>query len=210
MKVNEYFLSIQGEGWFAGHIVLFVRLSGCNRRCSWCDTEFDSGEELSVDELVNIINNTKADIIVWTGGEPLLQYEGIKKVHNLVNANKRVTEEKIFHLETNGDLLTKEILMDNTFDYIACSPKIKETAAKVKRLYEEAGLNNLFDIKVVTEAEEEGMDMIEYATLLMPLTTEDSEANQKIKQNVWELCIEKKIKYCPRLHYEVWGSKRGV
>ena len=59
----------------AGRAAIFIRLSKCNLRCSFCDTEFDSGTEMSVEEIHQAISDYPAQFIVWTGGEPTLQLD---------------------------------------------------------------------------------------------------------------------------------------
>ena len=73
LVVNEIFYSLQGEGARAGRPSIFIRLSKCNLRCSFCDTEFDSGEEMTLQEMLNEIKKYGCKWIVWTGGEPTLQ-----------------------------------------------------------------------------------------------------------------------------------------
>ena len=198
-KINEMFNSIQGEGRYAGIPVLFIRLSGCTRTCEFCDSKYHiTGEEINNREFARIINKFKANTIVWTGGEPLLYMKEIYYLHNLY-------KDKIsFHLETNGDLITEiDDKVRKRFDYICVSPKDLETAKKV---YEHG---NYDDIKVVTDLKM-NKELIKYATMLMPLTTGDKDKDLKTQQNVWNYCIKYKIRYCPRVHVDVWGSKRGV
>lgn len=73
MKVNEIFYSIQGEGFRAGHPSIFIRLTGCDMTCGFCDTEFESGKEMSNEEILEYIKRWPCKWIVWTGGEPMLQ-----------------------------------------------------------------------------------------------------------------------------------------
>ena len=81
MKVNEIFYSIQGESSFMGWPCVFVRLTGCNLRCSYCDSEyaFYEGKEMSIPEVLQAVAEYQARLILVTGGEPLLQ----KTVHDL-------------------------------------------------------------------------------------------------------------------------------
>ncbi len=118
MKVNEIFKSIQGESSWQGYPCVFIRLSGCNLRCSWCDTKYayENGNEMSINEIINIVEadprvcpKIKGEhigsplLIEITGGEPLLQeevYELSKKLLN-VGANGR---SPILLVETNGSI----------------------------------------------------------------------------------------------------------
>ena len=100
MKVNEFFYSIQGESSWAGFPCVFVRLTGCNLRCSYCDTQYayDAGDELIIDDIVTQVAEYHCPLVEITGGEPLLQEETPILVGNLLDRGHRVL------LETNGSL----------------------------------------------------------------------------------------------------------
>lgn len=101
LKVNEIFNSFQGEGVYAGTPATFLRLSGCNLNCSFCDTDFKDYDELTVSMVKNIIvenmEKHKTDILVITGGEPLLQYDEVNQLINQLNYKVQV--------ETNGTII---------------------------------------------------------------------------------------------------------
>jgi len=105
LKINEIFYSIQGESTFAGERCVFVRLTGCNLRCTYCDTEyaFYDGNEFSVDSIIETIKSFNCNLIEITGGEPLLQNE----VNNLMTklCDKRFT----VLLETSGSLSIEKV-----------------------------------------------------------------------------------------------------
>ena len=84
MKINELFYSIQGESSFAGRTCAFIRLTGCNLRCAWCDTQyaFYEGNEMSIPEIMRSIAAYPTRLALVTGGEPMLQ----KDVHELFAA----------------------------------------------------------------------------------------------------------------------------
>ncbi|HKV53831.1 MAG TPA: radical SAM protein [Candidatus Binataceae bacterium] len=84
LRVNEIFFSIQGESTWAGSPCVFVRLTGCNLRCSWCDTEyaFHEGTHSSIAEIVERVRSFDCGLVEVTGGEPLLQ----KGIHALFGA----------------------------------------------------------------------------------------------------------------------------
>lgn len=111
MKVNEIFYSLQGEGYHSGTPAVFVRFSGCNLRCPFCDTQHEEGIELSEAEIVEAVKTYPASLVVVTGGEPAMQLtEGL--VDALHAAGKYVS------VETNGTLpLPKNV------DWITLSPK---------------------------------------------------------------------------------------
>lgn len=100
MKVNEVFYSIQGESSYAGLPCVFVRLTGCNLRCSYCDTRhaYEEGEERTIAEVIESVSRFPAHLVEVTGGEPLLQEETVPLIAALVQRQYRVL------LETNGSL----------------------------------------------------------------------------------------------------------
>ena len=100
LRVNEIFKSIQGESSYAGIPCVFVRLTGCNLRCSYCDTTYayDEGAEISVNEILSTIKGYGCKNVCITGGEPLLQ-TNVTKLINLLKKNYY----KIF-VETGGSI----------------------------------------------------------------------------------------------------------
>jgi 7-carboxy-7-deazaguanine synthase len=100
MKINEIFYSLQGEGNWSGLPNIFIRTTGCNLRCSFCDTKYayDSGEEMSIEAILDNISKYSCKYICITGGEPLLQNE----IMNLINA--LLKRKYQICLETNGSI----------------------------------------------------------------------------------------------------------
>ena len=98
VRVNEIFASIQGEGTRAGDLCAFVRLTGCNLRCAYCDTAyaFHEGEDLSVDEVLTRLSDLGLPLVCVTGGEPMLQREAVPMLQALVERGYCVL------LETSG------------------------------------------------------------------------------------------------------------
>lgn len=111
MRVNEIFYSIQGEGAHSGEAAIFVRLSGCNLKCSFCDTEHQPYQDLTEDEICAEIAKYPASLVVITGGEPTLQLTEtlIGKIHEL---------SKTVAIETNG---TRPV--PRGVDWVTVSPK---------------------------------------------------------------------------------------
>jgi organic radical activating enzyme len=114
LKVHSMFLTIQGEGPYSGYQAVFIRLSGCNLACHFCDTEFDSFDILSVDEILERVMAIKctAKLVVLTGGEPFRQNIALLCKALLLN-------NLIVQVETNGTLYT-DIPKDVQ---LVCSPK---------------------------------------------------------------------------------------
>ena len=99
MQITEIFKSIQGESTYAGLPCIFVRLTGCNLRCTWCDTEhaFFGGEDVSLDEVVKRVSSLGGKLVEITGGEPLLQREVYPLMDRLLQKGYDVM------LETSGE-----------------------------------------------------------------------------------------------------------
>jgi 7-carboxy-7-deazaguanine synthase len=101
LEVSELFFSIQGESSFAGYPCVFIRLSGCNLRCNYCDASYtykESGKKLPLSEILQFVNNYPNAIVEITGGEPLLQKNSLVLMQSLLDLGKTVL------LETNGSL----------------------------------------------------------------------------------------------------------
>ncbi|MGH7813098.1 MAG: radical SAM protein [Candidatus Binataceae bacterium] len=95
LHINEIFYSIQGESTQAGRACVFVRLTGCNLRCKWCDTEyaFYEGRKMRVAEIAGIIGGYRCDLAEITGGEPLLQEGVYPLVRMLLDSGQTVMVE---------------------------------------------------------------------------------------------------------------------
>ena len=100
MRVNEIFYSIQGESTYQGRPCTFVRLTGCNLRCRYCDTTYayEEGEELEIEEVLRRLSAYPCRLVEITGGEPLLQEDVYPLMQGLL------VEEYEVLLETNGSL----------------------------------------------------------------------------------------------------------
>src|SRR3982751_2536492 len=98
LTINEIFHSIQGESSHAGQLCVFVRLTACDLRCSWCDTPyaFHEGRKMSIDEVVAAVDAHQCSLVEITGGEPLLQEDVYPLMERLLAAGRTVM------LETGG------------------------------------------------------------------------------------------------------------
>lgn len=169
-KINEIFYSLQGEGFYTGVPAVFVRFSGCNLRCSFCDTDFSSYTEMSEEQIVEEVLKYPTTHVVLTGGEPMLQIT--EKLLNLLAANKRKVQ-----IETNGTLP----LPEGPIAWVTCSPK--HAALRIQRIDE---------LKVVYQ----GQDMAQYNALkakvysLQPCDTGDPVKNKEILQKTIRYILE--------------------
>lgn len=118
LDISEIFFSLNGEGLLIGVPTVFVRLSGCNLRCQWCDTAYawNTGTEKGIPDIVKEVKRADNGFCIWvliTGGEPLIQnIDGLTK--NLKKAGYRIG------IETNGSLYKKAL---NTCDFISADLK---------------------------------------------------------------------------------------
>ena len=168
MVVNEIFYSLQGEGRWSGTPAVFLRLSGCNLRCSFCDTDHSGGREMTEEEIREAICRYPASHVVITGGEPSLQL-----TRSLVRLLK--TAGKFVQIETNGTRPLGDVAAE--IDWITCSPK-EGNRPEIERVDE---------LKVVFTGD--NIDDIEYlqdavpapsCRYLQPCDTGDAQKNESI------------------------------
>lgn len=141
-KVNEIFYSLQGEGYYTGTPAIFLRFSGCNRKCSFCDTDHFGFAEMTASEIVEAISAYPSRHLVITGGEPTLQLDS-----DLLRAIK--AERFYVQIETNGTLpVPVEV------DWVTCSPKDAPW-----------GIDRIDELKVVYQAQD-----VEQLAAMLPAT----------------------------------------
>jgi 7-carboxy-7-deazaguanine synthase len=128
LKVNEIFYSIAGEGIQVGRPMTFVRLAGCNLRCPFCDTEFDSFEERTIAEIVHEVESHPAEWVCITGGEALIQ-EIVTLCRALKDAGYRL------HIESNGTVSPDPRLFD-LIEHWTVSPKQPDISPGFNRITE--------------------------------------------------------------------------
>ena len=169
MKVNEIFYSLQGEGYHSGTAAVFVRFSGCNLRCPFCDTDHEDGREMSEEDIVAQVSAYPASLVVITGGEPSLQLTDtlVEALHHL---------GKTVAVETNGTMP-----LPPNVDWITLSPKesyVSEEASVV--------LKKADELKVVFDGEHEPCEYrgieISHGRFLQPCDTGDAAKNEAIIQ----------------------------
>lgn len=231
MLISEIFHSLQGEGELVGVSSVFVRTSGCNLRCNWCDTPYASwqpeGSQMTVDEIVAAVATYPTKHVVLTGGEPMIAPE----IHELA-----------FQLQENGHHITIETAATVRPRGIACdlaslSPKLAHSAPDSRlddtwrRKHEElrrqpavvadwiAAVPN-YQLKFVVGGEADLAEIEDFLrdtecdiprtkVLLMP---EGVTVEALRERTGWlaQLCKERGYRYAPRLHIELYGNKRGT
>jgi len=212
ININEVFKSIQGEGKSIGKPILFIRLSGCNLRCDFCDTKYHT--EIKYDniseEMLNLLKENKQWCI--TGGEPLLQQEKI--IELIEECNPEWVE-----IETNGTIRPTYILL-NMINQWNISPKNPEHN-KVKNInYIFLDWNNINSYNhiikfVYTDKKNEKFieNIIDKYCLkniyIMPEGSTKKEQENKTKE-VIKYCIKNNYIFSPRIHVLVWDNKKGI
>ena len=108
IKINEIYLSVQGESTHTGLPCIFIRLTGCNLRCSWCDTAyaFHEGKNMSIDEILQKVEDFGIHLVEITGGEPLMQDNVYTLMRRLIKKGYKVM------LETGGSISLERVPKD--------------------------------------------------------------------------------------------------
>lgn len=183
MVINEIFYSLQGEGRHTGTAAIFVRFSGCNQHCPFCDTQHTQGREMTVADICEAIKAFPSRHVILTGGEPSLQL-----TQELVDELHR--RGYYIHVETNGSNH-----LPNGIDWITCSPKfapvVLDSVHEIKLLFSDAESTRrrISELSGMTARER----------YLQPLDTQDGECNEAIlrecvkfiKTNpIWKLSLQ--------------------
>ena len=211
LKVNEIYYSIQGESTFAGKPCVFVRLTYCNLRCSYCDTEyaFYEGEEMSIEEILNEVAKYDCKLVEITGGEPLVQKESIKLMKQLCDKGYRVL------LETGGSLPIEKV--DKRIRIIL-DLKCPSSNMKGKNLYENIDhLKPLDEVKFVIGAREdydwakETIDKYEIDKKCEILFSTVFDQLEPLTLTNWILEDKLNVRFQLQMHKFIWKpEERGV
>ena len=225
MYISETFTSIQGEGILAGVPSFFIRTSGCNLRCRWCDTPYTSwlpeGERVPVSRLLGEAVDSGVRHVVLTGGEPLLQREVGVLTEELRKADFHIT------VETAGTV-------DPAFhcDLLSLSPKTansdppgpagerhrrrRSDIGPIRRLLKRFPQHQLkFVVEDADDLAEilETLDRIGGVAASRVLLMAQGRSAEEVAQRapgVAALCLEHGFRYTPRLHMDLFGGGRGV
>ena len=177
--IVEIFNSIQGEGHHTGTPSIFIRFGGCNLKCSWCDTEFDVWEKMTITEIIKTVEQWPTRRIVYTGGEPAIQDLGplSKELHS---------RGYNIAIETNGTVELK----DGIVDWICVSPKanasfILKKGHELKIVFPQCGMN---------PRQHEGLEFEHF--FIQPMDGQNQKENIELakkfvaKHSQWKLSIQ--------------------
>jgi 7-carboxy-7-deazaguanine synthase len=227
VKIAEIFYSIQGEGTLVGVPSVFIRTSGCNLRCTWCDTPYTSWNPEGADQSLDLILQTtaaySASHVVVTGGEPMIAPQIVPLTERLRGAGFHIT------IETAGTVFAPVAC-----DLMSISPKLENSiphereggrwAAQHDRLRWQPGiLKQLmceypYQLKFVIASPG---DLQEVERMLRELNAPPSRVvlmpegvtrETMHERGLWlaEICKTTGYRFSPRLHVDLWGDKRGV
>jgi len=206
MKSNviEIFDSIQGEGEFIGTLSIFIRFSGCNLKCHFCDTKYSWNEEgkYIIEDVIKYVNdNPHIKHIVITGGEPLLHQNEILEILNHI-------EDKVITIETNGTIIPKKELTHlMLFGLWSVSPKNDKCYIKQ---YDNFG-NVQFKYVIEHLEQIDEIPLTKHQIFIQPNGFREDYSNAC--KELAEYIIEKgyqKIRVLPQFHRIMWGQKRGI
>jgi 7-carboxy-7-deazaguanine synthase len=237
IPINEIFYSLQGEGKLAGMPTIFIRASGCNLRCWFCDSYHTSWEPthawMEIDEILeNIREHERAEHVVLTGGEPLIHDESTDILEQVSDEGYHTT------VETNGT-----IYRDAPIDLVSISPKLASSTPTAERdpkgngewaeRHEQRRFNldalirlvenHPFQLKFVVTGRDDIAEINDLVTrvrteastqvrsqdvLLMPEGQTEAEIDKK-REQVADLAMEHGYRYTPRLHVNLWNDEAG-
>jgi 7-carboxy-7-deazaguanine synthase len=229
MKLAELFYSIQGEGKLIGVPSVFVRASGCNLRCTWCDTPYASwepeGDDVAVDDIARRVLGYGARHVVITGGEPMIMPDVVELCEALGSAGCHLTMETAatVYKPVRIDLASLSPKLSN-------STPIEREGGRFAELHDRQRINlpviqrfidtsPLFQLKFVASGDadiEELQSLLgdlrgwkPVDVLLMPEGTDQATLDGRAD---WlsDVCKRTGFRFCPRLHIALYGHRRGT
>ena len=211
LKINEIFYSIQGESSMAGLPCIFIRLTYCNLRCSYCDTEyaFYEGTNYTIEEILTEIKKYNCNLVEITGGEPLVQKEVLPLMKILSDSGYKVM------VETGGSLSIKEVdqRVKVIMDFKCPSSKMAE-----KNLFENINyLKKNDEVKFVIGNREDYdwsknvIDKYQLTEKCAVLFSNVFSELEPVQLAEWILNDNLKVRFQIQMHKYIWSpTKRGV
>ena len=226
MIVNNIFYSLQGEGFLAGMPSVFVRLAGCPLRCRWCDTKYawaeDAGQQRSIAEIVEAVEQWPCRFVVITGGEPMVNFEIRQLARELRATDRHVT------IETAGIVYIPDV----PCDLMSISPKLSNSVpaeAALATIHKDSRLDlvvlgelianyhyqlkfvvdSVNDVPEIQEVIEQTGNIDPQMVMLMPQAATRDELASKSPM-VAEICKSAGFAFCQRLHILLWDGQGGT
>ena len=211
LKINEIYFSVQGESSYSGLPCIFIRLTYCNLRCTYCDSEYSfyDGKKMKIDEILKEIKKYSCNLVEVTGGEPLLQKNCINLLNELIKNNYDVL------LETSGSLSISDVpdKVINIIDFKCPSSKMDS-----KNMWDNINyLKKNDEIKFVigdridyewTKQKIEEYKLNQICNILMSPVYGEIEPKEIVK---WILEDNLKVRFQIQMHKEIWpADKKGV
>jgi 7-carboxy-7-deazaguanine synthase len=228
MRVAEIYKSVQGEGFLSGVESVFVRTSGCNLRCWYCDTPYASwtpeGEDLSVDEILTRVERLASGHVVLTGGEPMLFAELIPLAAGLRQQQRHITVETAgtLDLPVECDLMSLSPKLANSTpsveradSWASRHDRARHAPHVIRRLVREYAYQVKFVVDSPADCQEVETYLAEFPeidrsrVMLMPQGT-DAETLARHAEWLQPYCREHDLHYCPRKQIERFGLVRGT
>jgi 7-carboxy-7-deazaguanine synthase len=224
LRIAELFYSIQGEGSLVGVPSVFVRTSGCNLRCQWCDTPYTSwkpeGADWTLDRILDEVRAHPAQHVVVTGGEPMIAPQIVGLTERLRDAGMHIT------IETAGtvdqpvacDLMSISPKLSNSTPFDSNWSERHDRLRIQPEVLSELMARYEYQLKFVVAQPvdlQEVRDLVESLqadrerVILMP---EGVSRDIVRERALWisEICKEEGFRFSPRLHVDLWGDRRGV
>ena len=209
MKVNEIFYSIQGEGILVGVPSIFLRLTGCNLRCSFCDTKYAylQGKEMSIPAILDKIKKFTCTNICITGGEPLLQKDTIKLIETLLQKNYKIC------LETNGSISIKKLVEKKSLVIsldIKCPSSGSHEQMNIKNI---SYLSEKDQLKFIINNKKDynyAKEILKRYNPSCNVFFQSVWGTNPKKLASWILNDRLPVRLALQLHKIIWGEKRGV
>ncbi|HLG99558.1 MAG TPA: 7-carboxy-7-deazaguanine synthase QueE [Bryobacteraceae bacterium] len=224
MKIAEIFYSLQGEGGLAGTPSVFVRTSGCNLRCTWCDTPYTSwapqGEERTIASIIDEVNRYGAPHVVITGGEPMIA-PAIEELTHALTQHITIETAGTVDAHVRCDLMSISPKLANSTPHQreggrwgAQHERLRYQPEVLKRLIQLYSYQLKFvivdpaDLAEVRSIVEE-IGASPGRVMLMP---EGIDQAAGAARGPWlaEICKREGYRFTPRLHIQLWGNQRGT
>jgi len=209
MKVNEIFFSLQGEGLYIGVPMAFVRFTGCNLRCKWCDTKYawEEGSEMSMDDIISDVKKYPTNWVCLTGGEPLLQKDIYKLIDKFLSMDYKVL------VETNGSMSIENIPCEEN---VIIDMDIKTPSSGMSQFNDYSNIEMLGSKDYVKFVIQDDVDYNFMKDILKNYEFKceviaQPEGNKNLKYIAEKVISDGlKLRVLPQLHKIIWGDKHGV